>query len=378
MDIDVGFMSESTRCNTFHYDKLCSRLKDLVNDDFDNCKNDLTKISASIVDDITQVFIGNKKVRFGNYPSEFCLESIRDIILRNILNDQAIPIVVPMGPHKTIVGEDIDLAELYALKTLASLNNRVSQLYPKGLIFYLRGEDITGWFLTGSDLVVRQNIEQYLTGFEKLIHVLGYDKFIIPFRESQLTNYEEMNTLINIFLGPLSNYFNDTDMDVGYDYTNLTSYRVLQALGWRGHIPYEQRHYYKERFKYHYPEHDTQKINEMIIKYLAISYAKAKLGALFPETIKDYYVQLTFAPPVPGVPIDIVSRRVYYRTLPTNISRMHLPFWRAKGFLILNEHEVNLGINNWYSGKKFYKHKIKLQNNIQSVILSADINVANS
>lgn len=372
MKASITSMNNDFIFNKIYLDKINSTLEQLVNEEFNIFHNCVNNDKNTLVDIITQLLIGSKKVRFGNYPSDYCCNSIKNLIQQKIANNKPIPILVPMGPHKTIVDENIDLAEIYALKTLSALNSRVCEFYPNGLRFYLRGEDITGWFLTGASPEIKSNIENYLTNLEKLIHILKYDKFIIPFRESQLIKYADVTTLIDIYFKPMQAYINDTDNGLD-NCQELTSYKILKALGWKGDIPLEQRAFYKERYRRNYPNKSDLEINEMMINYLAISFAKSQLGALVPLSIKNNFIQLTFAPPVPGIPLDIASRRLYYRTLPSNISRLHLPFWRAKGFLSLENESVRLSINNWSNHDKFHRHAIKLSSNNNSVILVADI-----
>lgn len=372
MRIKIKSLYNEVDTDSMVSDKIYITLDHLVNEEFDiPCNTANTK--AGLEDAITQLLIGSKKLRYGNYPSTSCVTSITELIRTKIRNSEPIPIVVPMGPHKTIINEQIDLAEIYALKTLSALNARVSCYYPAGLIFYLREEDITGWFLSGTSPDVRESIEQYLNNFNQLIKMLGYEKFIIPFRESQIANFEDVLALINVYSTPIQNYINDTQSLSSDNYQKISSYRVLNALGWKGEIPLEQRLFYQERYTKHYPHKTKDEINKMMVDYLAISFAKSQLGALVPGKNKQDYIQLTFAPPVPGIHTDIVSRRIHYRTLPTNISRMHLPFWRAKGFLITTEGTVKPTIHNWYSPHKFHQHEIQLTARNDSLILRADI-----
>ncbi|MDD3265830.1 MAG: hypothetical protein PHC75_01450 [Burkholderiales bacterium] len=372
MKATIISLGDFSNFNQFHTNNINSTLDWLVNNEFDTYHDCVNNSSNTLVDTIAQLLIGSKKVRFGKYPSNHCIHAIKEIIHQKIANNEPIPILVPMGPHKTIVNENIDLAEVYALKTLSSLNSRVSKLYSKGLHIYLREEDITGWFLTGTSANVRESIEKYLANFEMLIRILKYDSFITTFRESQLVNYEDIVALINVYSNPIRNYINDTNYN--YDnYQELTSYKVLMALGWKGEIPSEQRCFYRERYKRNYPNKSDFEIDEMIVDYLSISFAKSQFGALVPKHIKNDFIQLTFAPPIPGIPQDIACRRIYYRILPVNISRMHLPFWRAKGFLNLSEEEPNLAINNWDDQDKFYRHMIQLSRESDTVVLTADI-----
>lgn len=346
----------------------------LINNEFDIYHNCATGDRIDLPSIITKTLIGSKKIRFGNYPSDSNINFIKDLISKQIAKNEPIALVVPMGPHKTILNENVDLAEVYALKTLSALNERVKQFYPQGLHIYLREEDITGWFLTGTTREVQQNIESYLLAFEKLIRVLKYDNFISTFRESHLVNYVDILALIKVYLEPMRNYINDSDDDC-VDYRNLTSYKVLKALGWKGDIPQKQRNFYKERYKRNYPNKTQDEINEMMVNYLAISFAKSQFNALVPEHIKHTFIQLTFAPPIPGIPQDIVSRRIYYRTLPSSISRSHLPFWRAKGFLKVTIDGVNLALNNWDNQDEFYRHIVQLSSQNDTVILNADIEI---
>lgn len=66
---------------------------------------------------------------------------------------------------------------------------------------------------------------------------------------------------------------------------------------------------------------------------------------------------------------------VIYRVnaLPTNISRFHVPFWRAKGFLSVGLDSVNFTMNHWKSSFKYDKHIICLKNDKEYVLLAADI-----
>lgn len=372
MKASIVSMGSNANVSNASLSKINLTLENLVNTEFDIYQNCVINSQNTLIDTITQLFIGSKKIRFGNYPSEQNVSFLKNIIQQNISLNKPIPIVVPMGPHKTIINENIDLAELYALKTLSALNSRVSKFYPQGLKIYLREEDITGWFLTGVTQVVKENIEKYLSDFEKLINILGYSDFIIPFRESSLVNYDDVVALIDVYTTPIRNYINDTNNNID-NYQNLTSYKVLQTLGWKGEIPLKQRSFYRERYKRNYPDKSMFEIDEMMINYLAISFAKSQFNALVPDSIKENFIQLTFAPPVPGIPHGLASRRLYYRTLPANISRMHLPFWRAKGFLSVSDDSINFAINNWDDKNKFYRHSIKLSSQNDFVILNADI-----
>lgn len=311
MRIQVAFLDKSFTLHKLQKEKITHVLDGFINTEFHMDYSYIDNTENMIVDKITKLIIGSKKIRFGNYPSELCYNNIKSLILKKVINNEPIPILVPMGPHKTIINEDIDLAELYALKTLGALNKSVCRYYKAGLNFYLQGEDITGWFLTGTSDTIKNSIEKYLNSFEQLIRILNYDEFMIPFRESQLVNYEDVIALIKVYYDPIRNYINDTNMLMfNGNYKDCTSYRVLHALGWKGDIPNEQRTFYRERYRRHYPDKTSDEIDNMLVNYLAISFAKSQLGGLVPSIIKDDFIQLTFAPPVPGIPSNISSKRI--------------------------------------------------------------------
>lgn len=76
-------------------------------------------------------------------------------------------------------------------------------------------------------------------------------------------------------------------------------------------------------------------------RYLSCAVARRMLGA---SGTKDSWdsgkIDISFAPPVPGTPKDLVSTRVYYRTVPLAHSKQHIPFWRARGILKAKGDEV--------------------------------------
>ena len=211
----------------------------------------------------------------GGRPVQTTLDTIYNVVCNKISNNEAIPIVIPMGPYKTILHENIDIAEVCALKTLNALNDNVCKYYKPGVKFYLREEDITGWVLSGDTPEVRVNIETYLENFEKLVKILGYSEIIIPFRESSLSKLEDVNFLVKIYAQIIQKYIEDSEnIDIN-DYQKLLSCRLLNEIGWNGVIPIEQRNFYRDRYLKLYPQKSFMEIN---IKFLVIM---ESLGILF-------------------------------------------------------------------------------------------------
>jgi hypothetical protein len=49
------------------------------------------------------------------------------------------------------------------------------------------------------------------------------------------------------------------------------------------------------------------------------------------------FLELSFHGITPGLPKDRAQRRVHYRTIPCNITKLHNAPWRAKGYLLIGE-----------------------------------------
>ncbi len=57
--------------------------------------------------------------------------------------------------------------------------------------------------------------------------------------------------------------------------------------------------------------------------------------------------KLHFAPPVVGTPHELVSTRLYYRTVPLSHSKQHIPFWRARGILKVKGGDTRMSFAPW-------------------------------
>ncbi|MDD3531184.1 MAG: hypothetical protein PHV99_01135 [Candidatus Pacebacteria bacterium] len=80
----------------------------------------------------------------------------------------------------------------------------------------------------------------------------------------------------------------------------------------------------------------------------ARSLARYKLKATgIDEDWGTNFIQLNFAPPAPGTPAAIGERRIYYRTMPEQMTRNHLPAWRARGYLKIDGSRITPKIASW-------------------------------
>src|SRR6266404_4182198 len=94
---------------------------------------------ASLIDLLSEAIVGTGQVRFGSRPSPETLVAIRQVISHWIGQNLPIPFLVAWGSEKPD-GSNIDIAELFALKTLSCLNARVKTFYAPGVTINVRIE----------------------------------------------------------------------------------------------------------------------------------------------------------------------------------------------------------------------------------------------
>lgn len=325
-----------------------------------------------ILDAITEALVASGNVRYGPQPNPESLFAIRQTVMHYMADAKAIPVLVPSGPKKPVSGMSIDLAEVFALKTIAALQSRVQAYYAPGMVFYIRLEDLTGYVLEDHINTIREDIAVYCNDLMKLIKVLGYDSFIKPVLESEIVSEQTYTELTNKLIDPLLAYINDTDELGLEDYALLPSYGVLKSLGWQGMIPNEQRDFYRERYQRLYPDMKPHEITMLMVRYFATTLARYQLKATcIPEQYAANHIQLNFAPPVPGIPKEMVSRRLYCRTMPMKLSKHHLPFWRGKGYLKLNG-EAKPSIISWGEKQDYNNLTVTLKGNGETVNVTID------
>lgn len=293
---------------------------------------------------VVAAILGTGKTRYGPLPSPESQTAMRALVSQCMSEGRPIPILVPSGPKKPGIDRSIDVAELAMLKTLNCLQARVQCYHGPGIEVAIRLEDVTGWFLEDGVEGARRSMELYMSGLESLVAVLGLG-FVRPVRESVLMLEEEFRSESSRIAAIVLDYVEDTDA-VGFDdCESLPSWEALAAEGWQGCIPIEQREFYHAAYEKLFPWMDRRARNVLMSRYLASTLVRYRLRG----TGGDHwgsFIQLNFAPPVPGIPRGLVSRRVYYRTLPTDVSKRHIPFWRARGCLDLSD-DPRMVLRSW-------------------------------
>jgi len=320
----------------------------------------VTSTGSSIYTLIVNELIGTGQVRFGPRPNEATFDRLHRIVRANVQKNSPIPILVPSGPKKPHSGESIDLAELYAMRMMMCMHNRVSEVYPPGCKFYVRLEDLTGYALEAHEVEIRQDIEKYISDYQNLCNVLGYGQIIHPIRESMVTTESAyMNCVAQIF-PVMADYLRYTDINgVGSAY-HSDAYQELLRMGWIGVVPKEQRDFYKGKYERIYPDFPQSRINDLIAMYFSVTLARERVGlVILPKGMDKDFVQMNFAPQVPGIPEGFASNRVYYRAIPLSISKSNIPYWRAKGFLKLGQ-TVQPCLTTWADPTQFSKMTIHL------------------
>lgn len=275
--------------------------------------------AASAMEAVVDAIIGSRQVRLGALPNPESLVAIREVVRNYIAENRPIPIMVPAGPKKPMGDASVDMAELSALRILAQLQANVSQHYAPGLDMRLRLEDFTGFYLEGEG--IRPTVDRYTSDFEALISVLGYSGFITPVRERALVGWEEFRAKVAEINALMLPYLAGTDGTEG----SMDGW----ALGSMMRIPVAkaQREFLLGRYAKIYPGADGEFVLRAMASYLSCAVGRRHLKASGADPSWDRgRIDIYFAPPVPGTPHELVSTRVYYRTVPLAHSKQHIPF----------------------------------------------------
>ncbi len=299
--------------------------------------------------------LGSNKHRFGPMPNPESQVAIRSVVQTAMRQGLPIPILCPWGSKKPGNDGIIDIAELSGLRMLDCLQRRVVRYYTPGLDIRLRLEDVGGFYLFRDEgEPARVAAVRYVADFEMLVRILGLS-FIETVREADLMTEATYVACADALYPKILQYLEDTDVQGIDGYERLQSWKELQAEGWQGEIPVDQRDFYRQRYARIYGA-DLASQNKKFAEYLAGSLARYKLKATgIREGWERNFIQLNFAPPAPGAPQGIIERRVHYRTVHTEYSRDHVPPWRAKGYYrITNEGTPTPAVTSWFDTKKHF------------------------
>lgn len=322
-------------------------------------------------DDISEIILSEllatREIRQGAKPSILHQANIIKDIKAAINNSTPIPILIGSGPKKTLSGESIDLAEFYVLKTLNCLNNNIKKYYPLGISVSIRLEDYTGYVLEPKN--EEASISKYIDDFKKLSYILGYD-FINIYTEGDFVDMNTFMSMVNNYQPTFLHYLLAT-----MEEEDVNKYKFFpKALeGWKGIIPDIMRTYLIERYKRSYPNLTEYQYIEMMSRYFAATYVR-HLTKSTGNVFDTNPIQLSFIGAVPGISEDLHSNRIYYRTVPMSNTKVHLPFWRAKGYFKITENnDVRISLSNWYDlPQDLQENYINLERSNTTLSLKAD------
>ena len=283
----------------------------------------LPNTSAAVrFESVAAEVFGTKQRRYGPMPPPERQVAVRDVLRQS---NETIQFFVPWASRKAKDGVGLDLLEFMALKQLDSLRVGLNRL-DKEAVFHFRVEDLTDLVLFGETVESVKQIYEYGTNLEKLICKMLPSQVV---RESDCVRSTafvvEATRLAKVF----SDFLHETDGQSSQAEV-ANSAKQLEAIGWKGVIPQEQRDYYYRAFRTLYPDKNPA---SLLSRYFACTLTRIKLGATAVPAIP--HIQISFAAPVPGNPIN--NARVYYRTLPERHTHNHVPPWNAIGYLLIDD-----------------------------------------
>lgn len=322
------------------YEKhICNYLQSEFPSKFKTSKNDLLEI-------LSDALLGTKDTRFGALPPPEHAVVIREVIRESINRDVPIPIVVPFGGIKANLSGSVDVAELSAIKQIVNLSKLVRSHYSPGIRANFRIEDLNATYLYGNSdqklpVETLVAILGYTQSMKHLIEILASGTGILDKPESAMMVDKEYYATANLYLEPMLEYLNYSDNSV-----NLlgmgSAFAKLVSMGWKGVIPPDQREFYLQRYPHLYPNEPRSSYLKRLATYLAGSKARYDLNAKGNPAEAIYegkkFIQINFSQPVPGAPTDMFNNTLYYRTVPMSEARTHMPAWRAKGFLKMDQY----------------------------------------
>lgn len=293
---------------------------------------------AVLVDLLADEIIATGRTRSGPRPSAEAQVAIRAVIRFCVEAGRRIPFVIPWGSEKPN-GSGVDVAELFALKTLKNLNDRISAHYAPGAMFNVRIEDVSAPHLFFERMdAARAKAAMYCYGFGKMIDILGLGHFIFPIKESDQCSEAKFNAEADKVLPHMESYLSNPDSEA--EMLNLAS------IGWSNGIPPEMVAHFMGCYDKLYPGSKPAERIHRLARYFAGALARRnlKLSGCSP-TWEGQYLELAFHQTIPG---DIPRpRRIHYRTVPSHITSAHIAPWRGRGYLRIEEHRASVGLASW-------------------------------
>lgn len=336
------------------------------------------------LDMIEEAIYASGDIRYGSMPPTESLYTVRSLIKAYMEEGRPIPILVPWGSTKTKFGAHIDVAELMAVRQVIDLRNRIKDLYEPGLEIVWRIEDTSGldlFKMEGSSTDIMSSTHLYSGNLRKMIEIMDNAEAIWPVMESEMRNANMFSATVNGLTPLFESYLYDSDFMLNQgkgedELMILESLKALKVQGWNGIIPEAQRaHYYRSYSKLYGGDGDMMR--KRLAMYFAGSLTRHKLNMTGKQDKWDHgFIQLSFVPPITGLPEGYNRNYVYYRTMRETFCRSHMPAWRAKGYLQVTDNGgktiVTPKMATWHEEKDYIHSEIVLKNSTSSVTVDAD------
>lgn len=298
---------------------------------------------GGLLDALTEAILATSQHRLGPRPGPESLVEIRKVISHWTNLNRPIAFLAPWGSRKP-GGSEPDVAELFALRMIECLNDRVQRFYAPGIKVEIGIEDLGGYYLWSDEPPEAVTLSRlYVERMRLMPYTTGMSYFIRATPESKLVDAVEFTSKAESIRPILEDA-------IWIRLGNGPVSTALEDAGWKGDLPIEQIQFYLHQYMTMYPGKDPAFKIAKLARYWAQSWARYETGAKVDRSL-DWganYINLNFAGPIPGMPSQLASRRVYYRTLPMRFARTHLPPWRAKGYLEIAESgEVTPKLRTW-------------------------------
>lgn len=313
----------------------------------------LTGSSPLVVDLIADEIMGTKNTRYGAKPSVETQFAIREVIREKVSKDLPIPFMVPWGSQKP-GGGHVDIAELGALRVLANLHENIKEHYNPGAQFNIRVEDVSApWLYFDDPDTARQRTQKYTAQLSALNAVLSTDRTVRIVNEASLTTEETFASTATDYLVPFLGAIRER---------SEVSLKALTLMGWSGGINQESMDYYMRTYQKLYPSATQQQNEYRLARYYAGALARKRLGIRGDDALwEGKFVDLSFVQPIPGTSATF-GRRVFYRTIPGEFTTLHIPPWRAKGYLSISKDDsVTPKLTTWSDKQQFHEFCMTLQ-----------------
>jgi hypothetical protein len=347
-------------------DPWCGAIAKFLSSEFPQAHSN----TESRLEAVITAILASRQRRLGPAPGVEAQAKMYKIGRRLIQKGLPVPIFVPFGPKKPIRGEGVDIAELATLKALSCLQANVKQHYEPGINVVIRLEDATGLILEDGTPDLSVDMDTYCRDFVRLTHMLGYDEFISLRRETAVVSFDSFKSEVEELLPRFEKYLAETDGTI----KDEEKLKPLREVNWNGIISSEMRVYLMSRYEKFHPHATVAERRKMMATYLTCALARYRIGMM--EALlgnSDPSISVSFAPPSPDEAMN--APRVFYRAVPMNHSKMHIPPWRAKGILkIGKDDKIKMSVINWSDIEKcdLTEGILKVSNENETLSIRAD------